>query len=286
MRTLRARLCAAPKLTLALTLTLALLGSPAPAQAATPPVVGRILTTATTAGGAAVLGDPTAAEVKVTISGTNGYSQRFEHGVVVWNRLGGGWATTPTRPDLQIDKVSNDRDALAAAGLRPGVIYRAGEIHKASTSDKLDLAGILHGGTIIDLRSSGTKDPNLPGVVEFRYPMTSTTNTATFVTKSSDRKSIAATLRAIAAEDGPVLIHCHLGRDRTGWVVAVLQMLGGVDLGTIETEYLRSSGAKASNLDKGIVAMYDHFDGIEGYALDGLGLSQSVVDKLQAKVAG
>ena len=281
MRMLRARLCAA----LTLTLPMLLLAPPAPVQAATPPVVGRILATYTAAGGVPVVGVATGTELKVTISGTNGYSQRFEHGVVVWNRLGGGWATAPTRPDLQLDKISNDRDALAAAGLAAGVIYRTGEIHKASTSDRLDLAGILHGGLIIDLRSSGTKDPNLPGVTEVRYAMTSTTNPATFVTKSSDRKSIAAALKAIAAEDGPVLIHCHLGRDRTGWVVAVLQMLGGVDLGTIRHEYLRSSGAKAGNLDKGITALYDRYDGVEGYLLDGLGLPQATVDKLAAKVA-
>lgn len=276
MRKLAAWLCAA--LILPLTLT------PTSASADGDfPIVGRILATYIAAGGEAVLGAPSGPEVKVTIAGVNGYSQRFERGVVLWNRLGGGWATTPAHPDPKLAKVSNERDALAAAGLRQGVVFRSAAVKGANVSDRLHLAGLLRGGSLIAL--NGDSDPAIPGVTRVRLSMTSTTNPATFVTKASDRAVLAKALTVIANEDGPVWVHCTLGRDRTGWLVSVLLMVGGVDLGTIKAEYLRSSGAKSSNFDKGVTAMYDRYDGVEGYLLDGLGLSQATYDLLAAKLA-
>lgn len=150
-------------------------------------------------------------EHKVTISGVNGYSQRFDNSIagvstVVWNRLGGGWAVTPKSTSPKLAKIANERDALAASGLRQGVVFRSGEVHPASTADKLNLSGLLRGGVLIDLRKTGTKDPNLPGVTEARYAMTSTTNTSTFVTKQADRAALGKALTAIANSNGPVLI--------------------------------------------------------------------------------
>ncbi len=253
------------------------------------PIVGRIATTYAAAGGADVVGVPSGFEAKVTIAGVNGYSQRFDSTVgvstVVWNRLGGGWVTTRASSSPRFAKIANERDALARSGLRQGIIFRSGEVHPASTADRLNLSGLLRGGVLIDLRNSGTKDPNLPGVTEARYAMTSTTNTATFVTRESDRKALAKALTAIANTTGPALIHCHLGRDRTGWLVSVLLMVGGVDLGTIRQEYLRTPGTSVSKLNKGITALYDRYDGVEGYVMDGLGLSPETYTKLAAKIA-
>ena len=130
-------------------------------------VKGAILRTYTAAGGAYVVGSPFELEHKVTISGVNGYSQRFDNSIagvstVVWNRLGGGWAVTPKSTSPKLAKIANERDALAASGLRQGVVFRSGEVHPASTADKLNLSGLLRGGVLIDLRTTGTKDPNLP----------------------------------------------------------------------------------------------------------------------------
>lgn len=270
---------------------LSLIGSSDSAQAdGEVPVKGAILRAYNAAGGEAVVGVPFESEHKVTIAGVNGYSQRFDNGIhgistVLWNRLGGGWATTPNATSPKFAKIANERDALAASGLRQGVIFRSGQVHLASTPDKLNLSGLLRGGVLIDLRTTGTKDPNLPGVTEARYAMTSTTNTATFVTRQSDRTALGKALTAIANTPGPVLIHCHLGRDRTGWLVSVLLMVGGVDLGTIRQEYLRTPGTSVSKLNKGITALYDRYDGVEGYVVDGLGLSPELYAKLAAKIA-
>jgi protein-tyrosine phosphatase len=53
-----------------------------------------------------------------------------------------------------------------------------------------------------------------------------------------DRAGIAAILSAVArAADGPVLIHCHAGKDRTGLIVALLLRLAGVAIDTVDEDY-------------------------------------------------
>lgn len=275
---------------LALILTLALTATPAAAITVTPTgtIVGQVEKAWLKAGGAAKLGDPIGKETKIRVTGRNTYHQHTQRGTVYWDGSQGGKVWTLGKVPA-LSGVDNERDALAGAGLKPGVVYRSARLCKSSTGADRLLTSMLHGGTIIDLRTSGTaascKDPSLPQVAKVRYSMTSTTNPATFITKASDRKSLGAALRKIAATDGPVLVHCTKGRDRTGWLVSVLLMAAGEDLATVRAEYLRTPGAKASNLDKGIKAMHDRYDGVEGYLLDGLGLEPSEVAALQERIS-
>lgn len=274
------------------------------ASAADYPIVGRIATVYAAAGGDTAMGRPLGPEHKVRISRVNGYSQRFTSraaaggvSTVVWNSRdkSGGWATTATTPDPRLATVANERDGLASVGLAQGLVYRSADLAKANTSDKLNLAGLLRGGVIIDLRSSGTKDPDLPGVREVRYGMTGTQNLTTFVTRSSDRRSFGKALRAVAAAvsaDHAVLIHCHLGKDRTGWASAVLESLLGAPDSAIRADYLRSPGASERWLDGGLAAVASRYPdpdlhgathvGMYRYVTEGLGLSPAQVQQLRA----
>ena len=57
------------------------------------------------------------------------------------------------------------------------------------------------------------------------------------------RHRFAAIVRAFAeAPDGAVIIHCHVGKDRTGIVVALLLALAGVPTETIVDDYALSAG--------------------------------------------
>lgn len=270
----------------AVALSLLLLGaSSAPASEFA--LAGRISATYAAAGGEPVWGVATSAETKLTLSGRNLYHQHVANGTIFWSSYTGG-RTWKLGKVPSLSGVSNERDALASANL-PGVVFRTAELCGASSKDKQLLTAMMHGGTIIDLRSSSKAsdcpDPSLPTVSKVRYSMTSTTNPATFVTSSSDRASVAKVLRKILAEDGPVLIHCTRGRDRTGWVVGVLLMIAGQPLDVVRVEYLRTSGTTASTFNKGIKALYDRYDGIEGYVLDGLGLSSDELAALQAEIS-
>src|SRR5437588_10808562 len=56
------------------------------------------------------------------------------------------------------------------------------------------------------------------------------------------RAGLAAALRAIAEADGvPLLYHCSAGKDRTGWLSAVLLSVLGVDRETILADYLATN---------------------------------------------
>lgn len=270
----------------ALALSLLLLGASS-APAADYAIAGRIGTTYAAAGGADVWGTATGPEVKLTLSGRNLYHQHVANGTVFWSALTGG-RTWKLGKVPALSGVSNERDALASANL-PGVVFRTAELCGATAKDRQLLAAMMHGGTIIDLRSSSKAsacpDPSLPSVAKVRYGMTSTTNPATFVTNSSDRAAVAKVLRRILAEDGPVLIHCTRGRDRTGWVVGVLLMVAGQPLDVVRAEYLRTSGTSGATFDKGITAMYDRYDGIEDYVMGGLGLSSDELAALQAELS-
>lgn len=66
---------------------------------------------------------------------------------------------------------------------------------------------------------------------------------AGFVSDPAALEAVAGSLEAIAAERGTVLVHCSAGKDRTGWVVAVVQLLCGVTWDDVMTEYLRSASS-------------------------------------------
>ena len=56
---------------------------------------------------------------------------------------------------------------------------------------------------------------------------------------------VARALRRISSDEGPVLIHCSAGKDRTGFVCALLLQLLGVDAAAIEADYLASNAPEA-----------------------------------------
>ena len=53
--------------------------------------------------------------------------------------------------------------------------------------------------------------------------------------------SMVGAVRTIATTDGPVLVHCAAGKDRTGMVVAVALDAAGVDRDTVIADYMASA---------------------------------------------
>ena len=51
-------------------------------------------------------------------------------------------------------------------------------------------------------------------------------------------KKVASACRFIAANEGPYLVHCVYGKDRTGFVCAVLECLMGADIGQVVSDYM------------------------------------------------
>ena len=198
-------------------------------------------------------------------------------------------AAEPPAAVLALSGVSAERDAGAGMGLRPGVLYRSAKLCKTPKSVDATIARLLAGGRIIDLRTAsvarGCKDPKLSGVTGGRYSLPGTRNLRTFVTSTSARKTITRILAVIAAEDGPVWVHCTRGRDRTGWLVTVLGYIAGADPILIRAEYLRTSGARSSDYARGLALVDTRWGGWDGYLIRGLGLTPATLDALRAKLS-
>ena len=156
-----------------------------------------------------------------------------------------------------------------------GWVYRSGKLKGLSDAETAVLTGL--GITdLYDLRSASAiakaPDPAVPGATHHRIDVFaghqkgfhgSTTKAArahmramnrAFVTVSAQRKRIAKVLTAISKATTPVLIHCAEGKDRTGWVSAMLLNIAGADRATILDQYLLSNDYRAQLIKDRVAA--------------------------------
>ena len=133
-----------------------------------------------------------------------------------------------------------------------------------------------------------------------------------FVADPGAREAIAATVRVILAAAGaPVLFHCSAGKDRTGWLSAVLLETVGVPRDVVVEDYLstndyaragtaaimnamRSRGkpvdpaellpvleAREEYLAAAYAEVAERFGDMVGYVRNGLGLTDEEIDTLR-----
>ena len=219
--------------------------------------------------------------------------------------------------------------------LRRGVAYRSNELQlTAADAQSLARLGI---SAIYDLRSDHEvethPDVDVPGATWTQLevkgiPMDAVSDLhdrATahdvmlqvyrgFVEVEGARVAFSALLRAIADGDGGALFHCTAGKDRTGWVSALLLHLAGVDDATILEDYLLTNSFSTATRDKylglvrehlgedkvpvyevamlvsegflqeGYDAIADKYGDRRGYLRDGLGLDDRLLDRLRHRL--
>lgn len=109
----------------------------------------------------------------------------------------------------------------------PEELERAGTLGSFVTRDD-----VIHHPVPITLYDALRKDPLPANAVEMGhlYARSLTTSANTYVTA----------LRTIAAADGPVLVHCSHGKDRTGIVVALVLLVIGVEPEAIVIDFART----------------------------------------------
>lgn len=244
-----------------------------------------------------------------------------------------------------IDSVPNFRDvAGSGSGIRlsdgtfmaRGVVYRSGKLKGISSSDKKTLTKIGL-SDIFDLRTDEvaerTKDPKIKGATYhlvnlFAVPsrpsrkyvvpddarLERESMNREFVSDPAQRAKTAQVLKGILAASGPVIIHCTEGKDRTGWISAVLQMIAGADEDQIMYQYLLSNEYRRDLIEEkvlekdeasgevkaaiarvraevepeflraGIDEMNSRYGDLQTYLTEGLGLDQTTIDQLRAKL--
>lgn len=124
------------------------------------------------------------------------------------------------------------------------------------------------------------------------------------------RERFGRALTAVAEADGPVVIHCMGGKDRTGLVAALLLRLAGVDAGEIARDYALSgpnlavslqewldqaptevdrrrreklSQTPAHGMRRVIETVEGRYGSVAGY-LSAAGVSEAQLDRLRAKL--
>jgi len=229
----------------------------------------------------------------------------------------------------------------ASVPLRTGVLYRSADLATVDSSRAVGELGIR---TVVDLRTEAERairpdalPNNAEAVVadvlaDERSAVPASARTALddpggsaehvradeveqhmltsyeqFVTLPSARRAYATLFSRIAdAGNGPLLFHCAVGKDRTGWATAVLHQLAGLDHDEVMAEYLavrddvlalsrpvveqfeRAGGraddilpmvdVRPSYLNAAVAAMASHYGDVNGYLTVGLGLDASTVN--------
>lgn len=239
---------------------------------------------------------------------------------------------------LRLASADNFRDvagpgyATADGGrLRTGVFYRSNDLRL--TTEDHGLLGAVGLRAVIDLRSPTEialhPDPEVPGAEALHFdaigiPMeriaglTSRTEAVAimeevyraFVTHPKSLTAFGAVLRQLAT-GGPQLFHCSAGKDRTGWVAALLLHVAGVDDATIEADYLLTNARTAASraraeaeiarhlgpdavevfeptlvvdvgyLRAAVTTLADVYGDRSSYLRDGLGLDDDVLGRLR-----
>lgn len=268
-------------------------------------VAGKIGETYLKYGGEAKLGAAESPETKIVVAGRNTYHQHFENGFVFWSSYQGGKVSFAPK-SIDVAGVGADRDALAPYGMTGEIYFRSANLCKATTAGKQIMNALLHGGTIIDLRTSGAisscKDPVLTGVNRVNIPVPSHANYVKYSTGGTERGAFKAALTAIANSRGDVWVHCSAGKDRTGWTTMLTMVIASKDediipWGDIYKEFLKTSQADEGDLVAGLDAIAKKF-GYPNYPVDdgangvlnfirdqktGMGVPESTLDKIAAR---
>lgn len=266
---------------------------------------GRVRTTFGDGGGVAVLGIPIGVEARRATYAT--YTQRCTAGRVWWSSADGGKAV-PASKTVRLRGARNFRDAagngsgLAVAGgrLRRGLVYRS---NKLAALSGMDCAILLDLGVtrVIDLRQPATiaasPDRAIAGIARTTIDVFgSTTSSDTyemyrmFASSAYRRGKIAEAIRTITAATGPVVLHCTYGKDRTGWIVAMIQLALGATESAVIAEWLKSNTYLGTNtlttghFAAGLSEAKRLFGSVEGYLSQGLGLSATVRDQLRVRL--
>jgi protein tyrosine/serine phosphatase len=178
--------------------------------------------------------------------------------------------------NIAFEGIDNFRDfggyAAGARRLRPGLLYRSAHQAKATDADLAKLAD-LGLSVVVDLRRANERerDPSRrwPGfaatVIDNDIGQDSADEWSSFImgsdlTAASVRAYLfdyyrkapfqqrhidlyARYFRALAEADGPVLVHCAAGKDRTGILCALTHHITGVHDDDIQEDYLLTNDA-------------------------------------------
>ncbi|MQY17546.1 tyrosine-protein phosphatase [Nocardia macrotermitis] len=226
---------------------------------------------------------------------------------------------TTTQRALPLQGVANARDLggyRTADGrvVRTGLVFRTGDLSKATSAD-LGALTARKVRYIDDLRTSYERmlspdrvpagaTANWDDIIGQAPPQVLASSMfagsdlyQAFITAPGANQSFANVLRDIARTPGEaVLYHCSAGKDRTGWMSAVLLTVLGVDRKTVDYDFMLSNyyrnarpgdmvnGVSQSALDAAFAQVDKSYGSFDNYVHQGLKLTNADVAALKAKL--
>lgn len=247
--------------------------------------------------------------------------------------------------DVRLATVHNFRDVAGPGyALHPSGFMTRGLVYRSTTlavgEDDLRVLERLGVSTVVDLRTGAeiaekpdvvpagaeylaidvlagnTSAASFTGVGTFsvedaRREMATTYDR--FVLGEQERVAFGRAVRAVALSSGPAIVHCTAGKDRTGWISALLQLLAGVREADVIADYLLTRelsaefvtairayvraempdrfdaidvliGVEESNIRRSLDAMTSEFGDARRYLVEGAGLEEALVDELGARL--
>lgn len=167
----------------------------------------------------------------------------------------------PAGGRLDVQRTYNFRE-VAPGVLRPGQFYRSDGLHRLTREGRRTLAD-LGIRLVIDLRSdfdrrlggrdrlrgTGAERLSIPilGASPRTDPATIDLRGVYRTILAEHRAELVTAIRAIALADGPVVVHCTAGKDRTGLVVALVLSAVGVGYEVVATDYAASQANLAGD---------------------------------------
>ena len=147
-------------------------------------------------------------------------------------------------PDLSVEEFANFR-MVSTTGFRKGILYRSSSpidpsLGRNRYADSLSReAGIT---AFIDLSDKIQVAYSFEGFKKTYYYTQSAVYAGlpSTVSLQEFKDGFVNILRYIYTYDGPFLIHCREGKDRTGYAIALLEALMGAPLDEILADYIKS----------------------------------------------
>ncbi|WP_194398933.1 MULTISPECIES: tyrosine-protein phosphatase [Microbacterium] len=180
---------------------------------------------------------------------------------------------TGEHPDPVVSGALNLRDVgglrAGSASTRYGVLFRSGNLARLDDAGTRALAE-LRLRRIIDLRADDevTREPSRIAGIEvvtqrvplflgsvesfFRDDLSLAELYRHLVDDSSE--GVVAVVRGILA-DQPVLVHCTVGKDRTGVTIALALAAAGVDSDAVIADYARTEGLLPANRNRRVLQL-------------------------------
>lgn len=250
-----------------------------------------------------------------------------------------------TEQDIRLASVHNFRDVAGPGyAVHPSGTMARGLVFRSTAltvgGDDLGVLERLRVSTVVDLRTGdeiAAQPDVLPSGAEYHAIDVLSGNTSAasfsgaatltverarremattydrFVIGEQERAAFGRAVRAVAISTGPSVVHCTAGKDRTGWISALLQLLAGVREQDVVADYLltreRSAdfvaairgyvqaemperaeaievliGVEESNLRRSLDALYREFGDARRYLVEGAGLDDRMVDDLRGRL--